>query len=237
MVQVPPAEAFQRSLPGKSVREVRRHGKYLTLRLEPEGALVVHLKMTGSLLLRAPGAPPNPYTRAVLYLDPPLELRFCDRRKLGRLWLVPDEVEVTGKLGIDCLDPAFSSDVLASLLGRHGAPIKAVLTDQHVLAGLGNMYADEALFRAGVHPLTPARDAVERADRLYRAIADVLAEAIENKGTTFSDYLDANGEKGRMQYKLKVAHRGGQPCPSCRTPIERLVLRNRGTYFCPRCQR
>lgn len=237
LVQVPTATAFIQSLPGKTVQHIARHGKYLMLRLAPEGVLVAHLKMTGALLLQAPGAAAIPYTRAVLSLDPPVELRFCDRRKLGRLWLVPNEAEVTGKLGIDCLDPAFTPELLARLLSRHSAPIKAVLTDQGVLAGLGNMYADETLFLARVHPLTPAREQARRAKRLYGAIQDVLAEAIGNRGTTFSDYVNANGEKGTHQHHLRVAHRGGLPCPACGNPIKRLVLRNRGTYYCPRCQR
>jgi formamidopyrimidine-DNA glycosylase len=196
--------------------------------------------MTGSLLLRRPdedsGEPPR-YVTAVFRLDDGSELRFIDRRKLGTASLVPDERELERKLGPEPLDRSFTSAELARRLSRRRAPIKAVLCDQNFVAGIGNMYADEALFSAGIHPLRPADSlSHQETKRLHRAIRDVLRTGIANAGATFSDYRRPGGEKGRQQDAFRVAHRGGQTCYACATPIERIPVRNRGTYFCPRCQ-
>ena len=240
MVQQPSAEEFCRRVPGQVVREVSRRGKYLIFRLASGEALVLHMRMTGSLLLRDRDdarVRPSPYTTAVFSLDNGLDLLFCDRRKLGTASLIKDEGEIARKLGPEPLDSRFTAAVLKERLSSRKAPIKAVLCDQKFIAGIGNMYADEASFSAGIHPLRPANSLTDdEIKRLHRAIRRVLRTGIANDGATFSDYRRPGGEKGRQQDAFNVAHRGGQMCNICSTPIVRIAVRNRGTYYCPRCQ-
>jgi len=240
MVLEPPVEEFCNRLPGQAIREGARRGKYLIFRLDSGEALVLHLRMTGSLLLRernASGSEPVKYITAIFTLDNGLELLFRDRRKLGTASLLTDEREIARKLGPEPLNPGFTTAVLRERLRNRKAPIKAVLCDQKFVAGIGNMYADEALFRAGVHPLRPANSfSADEIKRLHRAIREVLRKGIANSGATFSDYRRPGGERGNQQNAFYVAHRGGQTCCVCATPIERISIRNRGTYFCPACQ-
>jgi formamidopyrimidine-DNA glycosylase len=240
MVLQPSVEEFCRRLPGQAVKEIARRGKYLIFRLASGESLVLHLRMTGALLLRqGDGASRDstPYVTAAFGLDDGAELVFCDRRKLGTASLMADERELDHKLGPEPLDPRFAAAVLAERLARRKAPVKAILCDQKLLAGIGNMYADEALFGARIHPLRPADSlCTKEIGRLHKAIREVLETGIANAGATFSDYRRPGGEKGRQQDAFKVAHRGGQTCYVCSTPIERIAVRNRGTYFCPRCQ-
>ena len=231
---------LKRRLQGQVIKEIARRGKYLIFRLGSGEALIIHLRMTGSLLLNRKGespAEPSPYVRAVFSLDNGMELLFTDRRKLGTISLVKAENEVLGKLGPEPFAPDFTPQVLAKRLNSRKAPIKAVLCDQEVIAGIGNMYADEALFFARIHPLREANSlSQEEIKRLHRAIQEVLAKAIGNGGASISDYRRPTGEKGTQQYDFYAAHRGGQTCKVCATPIERIAVRNRGTYFCPKCQ-
>ena len=237
-VQIPSAEDFSRRLIGKTIEELDRLGKYLILRLFGGEALILHLRMSGSLLLKTASGEPDPYTRSIFLLDDGTELHFCDRRKLGMMWLVEDESTVVAKLGPEPLEPSFTPEVLAQRLGKRSAPIKAVLCDQTFLAGVGNMYADEALFAARIHPLRKGNSlSAQEVERLHGALRRVLEEAIRRQGASISDYRRPGGELGSAQFMFKVAHRGGEPCPVCATPIERIPLRNRGTYFCPKCQR
>jgi len=236
-VQIPSPEAFSRSLVGKKVEKVDRRGKYLILRLATGEALILHLRMSGSLLLRSSSGEPDSYFRTIFLLDNGVELCFRDPRKFGMMWLVNDEHSVVGKLGPEPLEPGFTPEVLAQRLSNRSAPIKAVLCDQVALAGVGNMYADEALFAAGIHPLKRANSlSKEEILRLHMAVRQVLEEAIAGSGASTRDYRRPSGEPGAAQYAFRVAHRGGQPCPVCSTPIKRIPIRNRGTYFCPRCQ-
>jgi formamidopyrimidine-DNA glycosylase len=241
MVLQPSAEKLRQRLPGQTIKDIGRRGKYLIFRLDSGEVLILHLRMTGSLLLKRKGEPPaenSSYIRAVFGLDNGTELLFTDRRKLGTVSLVKDENEVIGKLGPEPLGISFTTKALAERLSKHKAPIKAVLCDQEVIAGIGNMYADEALFFAGIHPLRAANSlSREEIKRLHRAIRKVLSKAIGNGGASISDYRRPTGEKGSQQDDFYVAHRGGQTCKVCATPIERIPVRNRGTYFCPRCQR
>ena len=241
MVHHTSVEELKRRLPGQVIKEIARRGKYLIFRLSSGAALIIHLRMTGSLLLRRKGeqrTESGPYVRAVFSLDNSTELLFTDRRKLGTISLVKDESEEIGKLGPEPFDSSFTSKALAERLSRHKAPIKAVLCDQEIIAGIGNMYADEALFFSGIHPLKAANSlSDEEIKRLHRAIRDVLTKAIGNRGASISDYRRPTGEKGSQQDDFYAAHRGGQTCKVCATPIERIAVRNRGTYFCPKCQR
>jgi formamidopyrimidine-DNA glycosylase len=236
-VLIPSPEAFSRSLVGKKLEKVDRRGKYLILRLATGEALILHLRMSGSLLLRPTPAQPDPYFRTIFLLDNGVELCFRDPRKFGMMWLVNDENSVVGKLGPEPLEPGFTPEALAKLLSNRSAPIKAVLCDQKVLAGIGNMYADEALFAAGIHPLKRANGlSREEILRLHMAVRQVLEDAIASSGASTSDYRRPGGELGAAHFAFRVAHRGGQPCPVCSTIIERIAIRNRGTYFCPKCQ-
>ena len=240
MVRQPSPDELTRRLRGQRIEDIARRGKYLIFRLSGGEALVLHLRMSGSLLLTGNGgvsAEFERYTRAVFTLDNGMKLRFIDRRKLGTVSLVEDESVIADKLGPEPLDPGFTAEVLAGQLSKHKAPLKAVLCDQAVIAGIGNMYADESLFHARLHPLRKANSLTsEEIVRLHRAIHQVLERAIGNGGASVSDYFRPGGELGSSQSTFAVAHRGGQPCPVCHTPIVRIPLRNRGTYFCPRCQ-
>lgn len=233
----PTPEALSNGIAGQRIEALERRGKYLILRLSGGPSLVIHLRMSGSLLLRASTAAPDLYTRNTFLLDGGLELRFVDRRKLGRIWLVDDAAQVVGDLGPEPLEGDFTPQVLSERLKRRSGPIKAVLLDQSFLAGVGNMYADEALFLARLHPLRAANSlSAEDTEKLYHAIRAVLRTAIKHRGTTFSDYQRPDGEPGTHQFHFHVAHRGGLPCNVCRTLVQRIEVRGRGTYFCPRCQ-
>ena len=241
MVHLTSVNELRRRLSGQVIKEIARRGKYLIFRLDSGEALILHLRMTGSLLLKRKGealAVPSPYVRATFRLDDGTEMLFTDRRKLGTISLVKDENEVIGKLGPEPFDTSFTPEVMAKRLSHHKAPIKAVLCDQEVIAGIGNMYADEALFFAGIHPLRAANSlSDEEIKRLHKAIREVLTKAIGNGGASISDYRRPGGEQGSQQYNFYAAHRGGQTCKVCTTPIERIAVRNRGTYFCPKCQK
>jgi formamidopyrimidine-DNA glycosylase len=197
--------------------------------------------MTGSLLLSRKGKASTAnyhYITAIFGLDNGTELLFTDRRKLGTVSLVQSEAELDSKLGPEPLEPTFTAGVLAERMSNRKAPIKAMLCDQEVIAGIGNMYADEALFLARIHPLRASSSLNEQEiKRLHHAIREVLRNAIGKGGASISDYRRPGGETGSQQHAFYVAHRGGQTCKVCATPIERIPVRNRGTYFCPRCQK
>jgi formamidopyrimidine-DNA glycosylase len=241
MVHHTSVEELKRRLSGQLIKEIGRRGKYLIFRLSSGAALIIHLRMTGSLLLKRKVEKRTEfshYVRAVFSLDNGTEMLFTDRRKLGTISLVKDENEEIGKLGPEPLGTSFTAKALAERLSRHKAPIKAVLCDQEAIAGIGNMYADEALFFARIHPLRAANSlSDEEIKRLHKAIQDVLTKAIGNGGASISDYRRPTGEKGSQQYDFYAAHRGGETCKVCATPIERIAVRNRGTYFCPKCQK
>ena len=233
--QPSPAE-FHRHTAGQRVAGLYRRGKYLVFSLQSGDFLILHLKMSGSLIMGGDSPPPK-YTRAIIRLDNGRNILFLDPRKFGTMQLVEDSVKVLDKLGPEPLESGFTAEYLVKRLGKRHAPIKAVLLDQKLIAGMGNMYADEALFLAGIHPLTPA-DRLSPAEvrRLYDAIRQVLKEAIAKKGASVSNYLRPGGQPGTAQTSFKVAHRSGQPCPTCGAAIERIPIRNRGSYFCPVCQ-
>jgi formamidopyrimidine-DNA glycosylase len=229
------AEEVRRGLVGQKVESLERRGKYLIFHLSNGRSLIIHLRMTGSLLL-------NPkeierYARAVFHLSNGHRFVFRDRRRLGLMWLVDDASAVVGKLGPEPLSESCTPDTLGQRLSRHHIPVKAALLDQSIVAGIGNMYADEALFAARIHPLRKA-DALSPAEvrTLHNCICRVLQAAIGSKGASVDTYVRPEGELGTAHFDFKVAHRGGELCPVCGCPIERLPVQNRGTYFCPRCQ-
>jgi formamidopyrimidine-DNA glycosylase len=194
--------------------------------------LLVHLGMTGKLLLEeAPGA----YTRALFALDRGL-LCYDDVRMFGRIELAERLPARISRLGPEPL--AVSADELYKLLRAHRSQIKPLLLNQSFLRGLGNIYTDEALFRARIHPRAIASHlSRERAARLHQAIVEVLTMAIERGGSSISDYVDAEGRKGWFQFSHQVYQKTGEPCPCCSTPIRRILVAQRGTHYCPKCQR
>jgi formamidopyrimidine-DNA glycosylase len=229
------AEEVRRGLIGQKIESLGRRGKYLIFHLSNGRSLIIHLRMTGSLLLNPKGV--DHYARAAFHLSNGHRLVFRDRRRLGLMWLVDDANAVVGKLGPEPLDKSFTPDVLGQRLSRHHIPVKAALLDQGIVAGIGNMYADEALFAARIHPLRKA-DALSPAEvrTLHNCIHRVLEAAISSKGASVDTYVRPEGELGTAHSDFKVAHKGGEPCPLCGCTIERVPVQNRGTYFCPRCQ-
>ncbi len=217
-----------RKLKGLAIREVRRHGKFILL-VADGGMLAIHLGMTGKLLA---GGARGPYTRAELVLDGET-VYFDDVRQFGSMrWLKREP----GRLGPDALAIG-AKEFLERLRGRKSR-LKPLLLNQAFLRGLGNIYTDEALFRAGIHPLAiAARLSQPRALKLHAAIREVLTEAVESGGSSISDYVDADGRRGWFQARHRVYQKTGEPCVVCGTPIRRILVAQRGTHFCPRCQR
>jgi formamidopyrimidine-DNA glycosylase len=235
-VQTPSAAEFVRLLPGQRIDDISRRGKFMVFHLSGGLHLITHLGMTGALLHRPAGAPPDRYVRAVFSLDDGSELRFSDLRKFGGLWLVPDPSLVVGRLGPEALD-GLTPSLLRELTARRRAPIKSLLLDQRALAGLGNIYADEALFAAGLHPQRPASSLSDsEVERLHEGIVRVLLAALGDRGSSFRDYVDSSGREGMHQLRVQVFRRTGQPCYACGAEIARVKLSGRSTHFCPKCQ-
>jgi formamidopyrimidine-DNA glycosylase len=237
-VDRPEVAAFCAGLTGAKVVGVGRRGKFVTMKLDTGQTLLTHLRMTGKLLIQvAPDE--DPYTRVRLELDDGRWLVFADTRKFGRMYLVDDPLEVLGDLGPEPLEEDFTPERLAELLkGRRGR-IKPLLLNQSFIAGLGNIYTDEALWRARVHPLQSVdRLTREEVGRLHAGIVSVLEEALEEGGTSLRDnqYRQPDGGAGAYQDLLAVYGRAGGDCPRCGAPLERIVVGQRGTHFCPRCQ-
>jgi formamidopyrimidine-DNA glycosylase len=219
------------ALSGATVTKVERRGKQIWICLD-RGFLYVHLGMTGKLLWNAV---PGKYTRACLQLTDG-HLLFDDVRTFGRFEFFPEKETALAPVGPDALAVPFE-EFLRRLRERRGR-IKAVLLSQSFLAGIGNIYADEALFSSGIHPRTPSQRLSEaRARRLHSAILEILSTAIRHKGSSISDYVDALGQRGSFQQLHNVYGRTGESCPKCGSKIRRIVVGQRGTHYCPRCQR
>lgn len=236
----PAGTDLPRHLRGRRIIAIDRRGKRIVVALQPAGRLLIHLGMTGRLTVRPVGAERRLHTHMVLHLArphaAPLEVHFCDPRRFGYLrWLHEDEQADAG-LGPEPLN--ITTADLAQRLSRTARPVKAALMDQRVIAGLGNIYVDESLFLAHIHPLTPCkRLSVAQARSLRRAIVRTLQQAIESHGSTVRDYADAAGASGWFQHHHKVYGKATQPCTRCRTPIVRIVVGGRSTCYCPACQK
>ena len=231
-------EDFRSGVLGQRITDIRRRGKYLILDLDghPTLVLVLHLRMTGSLLIKEAGLETPRHTRNVLLLDGGAELCFVDPRKLGAMWLVTDEADVTASLGPEPLDPGFTPKVLARRLSGRAAPVKALLCDQGVVAGIGNIYADEVLFASGIHPLRQGRLlSSDETRRLHRAIVDRLAEAIQQLAPLVGG-ADLATESPKGRELLLVPRSEGVPCGVCGASISRVAVRGRSSFFCSRCQ-
>lgn len=242
-------EAFWAGLVNTHLTDWQRRGKYLLGQLAQDdgkaaGYLGVHLRMTGQLLWVDPMEPVPTHCRVRFFLADNHELRYIDQRTFGRLWWVPPDQEpasiITGlqTLGPEPFDEAFSPTYLKQRLAHSRRPIKNALLDQSLVAGIGNIYADEALFLSGLRPtVLSCQTGPRRLAQLHQAILDVLTTSIESGGTTFSDYRDIYGVNGNYGGVAWVYDREGQPCRRCQTPIQRIKLAGRSAHYCPQCQR
>jgi formamidopyrimidine-DNA glycosylase len=250
----PPAK-LEAAVRGASIRGLDRRGKYLLLALGGEQTLVMHLRMTGNLVLvegeerldpsegmrlyESERSTSERHLRARFRLDHGRQLWFTDPRRFGEAFLIDDaDLDARfAKLGVEPLSTDFTPQALAAMAANRTAPLKSFLLDQSGVAGVGNIYADEALFRARLHPLSPAGSMrSEHHVALRDAVVAALEAGIERGGASIDDYRDGRGEKGEMQEEFLVHTREGEPCPSCGGPISRIVVSGRSTYYCPSCQ-
>jgi formamidopyrimidine-DNA glycosylase len=246
---------LEAAVEGSRIEGLGRRGKYLLLALDGERTLVMHLRMTGNLVLvegeekldpsegrrlyEAERSTSERHLRARFRLDDDRELWFTDPRRFGEAFLIDDAKlgERFAKLGVEPLSEGFTSEALGEMAAGRTAPLKSFLLDQSGVAGVGNIYADEALFRARLHPLSPAGSMKpEHLEALRDAVIAALEAGIDGGGASIDDYRDGRGEKGTMQDEFLVHTREGQPCPRCDGTIERIVVSGRSTYFCPSCQ-
>ncbi|MGB6420557.1 MAG: bifunctional DNA-formamidopyrimidine glycosylase/DNA-(apurinic or apyrimidinic site) lyase [Anaerolineales bacterium] len=228
----PLPEEFADRIMGQVVEDIGRRGKFLMLRLDTD-TLLFHLRMSGDLVLESANEPPDVHNRLILDLDNGNRLAFNDTRKFGRVWLVSDPQEILGSLGPEPLGTDFTEEVLFGGLIVRRRQIKPLLMDQSFLAGMGNIYVDEALHRAKIHPLTISNQIDrEQSDQLWRSVRRVLEDGINRNGTSF-DWVYRGGD---FQNYLRVYQRTGEACPECGTLIERIVVGQRGTHICPTCQ-
>ena len=235
--------AFAQAVVGARFSRIERRGKFLVAGLErrgrPSGVLVGHLRMTGRIHVEPATWDPGPYLKVRLALDDGTSFSFIDVRKFARLCFAREPGLLLGDLGPEPLSDEFTPERLAESLRSRNRRLKPLLLDQTFLAGIGNIYADESLFRAGLHPLARSdRVGTERSARLWSEIRATLREAIDREGSSFDVfYRTPEGNPGRYQDEFKVYGRAGEPCPRCGGPIARIVVGQRGTHLCPRCQR
>jgi len=231
-IAAPSPGEFESRLSGQTVLDVGRRGKFIVLQLDRDW-LLFHLRMSGDLTLEPAQAPPALHHRLMVFFTAGWRLAFNDARKFGRVWLVDDLPQVLSGLGPEPLDPGFTAQDLYHRLQSSRRQLKPLLLDQSFLAGIGNIYADEALHRAGLHPLLQShRVTVDQAERLWRSIRETLEEGIRRQGASI-DWVYRGGD---FQNVFRVYQRTGEPCPVCGTPVRRIVVGQRGTHFCPTCQ-
>ena len=234
---------IERLLPGAEIRTVERYGKFMLLRLRmaelgEETALLVHLGMTGAMMPKASGEAPAKHTHLVALLDDGRELRYVDPRRFGRMAMLQGEAlrKELVRFGADPLEVTL--DEFAGRIQERRARIKALLLDQSVLRGVGNIYADESLWKAKIHPAQlGARIPEQQIGKLHRSLQEILERAIALRGSTISDFQDAEGAPGEYQLHHRVYGREGKACPRCRAKIRRIIVAGRSSYFCPKCQR
>lgn len=242
IIRTPDPDEFKEILKDKKILNLGRRGKYLLINLSNGYTLAVHLRMTGRLVYCNGDRPVSKHTHVVLHLNNGCQLQFTDIRQFGRMWLAPtssmNDLAGYKDLGIEPLDELFTRDFLKKELRRRRARIKPLLLDQTFIAGLGNIYTDEALHRAKINPerlattLTPREVA-----HLHHAIRDVILEGIDYRGTTFRDFADGDGRAGSYQELLRVYNREDSPCQHCGKPIIRKKVGGRSSYYCPSCQK
>lgn len=241
IIQRPSVDEFIHELIGEHFREVRRRGKYLIFELD-HYELVSHLRMEGKYLYEAHDAPKNKYVHVTFALDSGNDLRYQDLRKFGRMSLVKKgealHLPELEKLGPEPTPETFDFDVFYHALAHHHQMIKPLLLGQRIVAGIGNIYADEVLWLAKIHPMFPAERLTKaEAVALHAAILEVIHDAVEAGGTTIRSYQNALGEAGKFQLELRAYGQTGKPCLRCGTPIEKIIVAQRGTHLCPHCQK
>ncbi|HXT86205.1 MAG TPA: bifunctional DNA-formamidopyrimidine glycosylase/DNA-(apurinic or apyrimidinic site) lyase [Verrucomicrobiae bacterium] len=243
--------ALEEILPGSRILSVHRHGKFIVVHLEKPPAsqppaessparfdFIVHLGMTGNLVVRPASAPFPPHTHAWISLDNEKELRYTDPRRFGRMLVLPqnETAQILGPLGLDPLEA--TEEQFRNKVQSKRARIKAVLLDQRAFRGMGNIYTDESLWRARIHPARLAANLTrQEIARLYCAAQSILREAIRLGGSSISDYVNADGQPGEFQIRHRVYDREGKKCSRCAARIRRIIVAGRSSYFCPRCQR
>jgi formamidopyrimidine-DNA glycosylase len=238
----PDAPDFARDVVGIVFNTFSRRGKYMLFGLEDGRTLIVHLRMTGKFDVVPTDTQPGDHVHVILYLDDGHAIHFQDTRKFGRIWLTDDAEAVLAKLGPEPFGDAFTADYLVDRFAGRKASVKALILDQSIVAGVGNIYADEALFRARIHPARSAGTLSQsEVVDLHKAVVDVLKRAIELQGSSLGhsnlqNYSRPGGQPGGFQEEHWVFRRTGEPCVRCGTEIERMVIAQRGTHFCPSCQ-
>jgi len=241
IVAEPPAGKFQEIIKNRTIIDISRRGKFIRIDLQPEKVLFIHLRMSGRLFLVETESPVSKHEHLILALNDGRQLRYHDTRKFGRFWLVDDPEQVVGALGIEPLSPEFTLETFTEKLRSRHRQLKPLLLDQSLIAGLGNIYVDESLWAARLHP-TRLGDSLSDKEikALYQAIPQVLRQGLKNQGTSLGNgkgnFLSAGQRRGRNQEVLQVFHRTGQPCSACGTKIERMIVAQRSTHFCPHCQ-
>lgn len=242
IVAAPMVEQFMQAMIGQCFTTFTRRGKYMLLGLKRGETLLIHLRMTGRATVYPQPVAPGKHTHVVFDLASGGQFHYQDSRKFGRLWLAPDPLTVLERLGEEPFASTFGIEYLAAKLAKRTATIKALLLDQSIVAGVGNIYADESLFRAGIHPTRPGNTlSRDETAQLRSAVQTVLARAIEQHGSSLGsssvqNYARPSGEPGAFQDEHQVFQRTGQPCRRCGQPIERIVIAQRSTHFCPNCQ-
>jgi formamidopyrimidine-DNA glycosylase len=235
-IKTPSLEEFVLGITGRRIGPIGRRAKYLLFPLDDGQTLIAHLRMTGSLLVEPATQDRHPMTRNIFSLDDGRELRLVDPRKLGMVWLVQDTAQVLKGLGPEPLEPDFTPQALGAQLRGRKVPIKALLCDQAVVAGIGNIYADEVLFVSGVHPLTQGSEVTgDQVKKMHGVIIEILSWAIERMAPLVSRGGPPT-ESAEGLLALEVPRKRGGSCSWCDDPIVRVAVRGRSTYFCPRCQ-
>jgi len=240
-IACPEPQLFTRQLVGQRLTRIRRRAKYIVFDFAGGASLLIHLRMTGRLHLIEPEAPRSKHEHVILSFDARRQLRLHDTRKFGRLYFVTEAASITGKLGPEPLERDFTAPAFTALVRARRRQLKPLLLDQSFVAGLGNIYADEALWQARLHPNRQAYTLSRgEAKALHRAVVGVLKRGIANRGTTLGEgatnFYSVGRRKGGNSGYLHVFRRTGLPCPRCKTPIQRILVGQRSTHICPRCQ-
>lgn len=242
IIKKPEPAAFRSMIKGKLIKSIQRRGKYLLFQLHDDYTLVIHLRMTGQLVHADPGQPLSKHTHLIFNLSDDKQLRFVDVRKFGMVYLIPtgswQSAGGLGEVGYEPLEEDFTLQVLQEMAAGKKTALKSFLLNQKKIAGIGNIYADEILFAARLHPHRRLDTLdLQELERLYEAVRAKLAEGIAYRGTSVRDYVDGRGEKGGFQKRLKVYDRGNLPCLHCGTKLIKTTVAGRSTVYCPQCQR
>lgn len=235
-------EQFKEKLKGRVIEDIQRRGKFLIINLDSDDLLIFHLKLTGRLLFSPVGKEEPKYVRMVFTFTDKSRLFFADIRGFADVFLIPrsdvETIPAIKNMGPEPLSPDFNPDKLKQILGGKRGKIKPLLMDQSVIAGIGNIYSQEALYRAGIHPEREVSKLTEKEiEAIYRSLVDVLKEAIKYRGSSVDAYLDLNGKEGNYVPHLKIYGKEGQICPRCGSSIKKKRVGGRGTYFCSKCQK